>query len=146
MIFTAQPNEILIVIFIKSTDMKSDKLIIFMLLLSVLSSCDKPTDDFTGNHIDENIIGTWSRTFSTRDANNSITLFADTIEFRSDNTGNQRIFAFDQPWHSYSFQFYTQDSILYIMDTGSKNSPPRSFSIQNDSLTLMGGIPYIKLN
>jgi hypothetical protein len=33
-----------------------------------------------------------------------------------------------------------------MMPTGTKDSLPRSYSIRNDSLTLLGGIPYIRLN
>lgn len=126
--------------------MKKIIFVTLFFLISVLSSCEKSIDSFLGKNADENLIGTWTRTYSTRDINNSISFFTDTIEFRSDNNGHQRIFVFDEPWNSFSFQYYTQDSVIYMRPSGTMDSPPRIYSIDNDSLTLMGGIPYIKLN
>ena len=110
----------------------------------LMVSCEKRNDDpddfsITGKSFDQRILGKWMRSYSTRDANNGITLWTDSLIFENDNLGNQKIYQFSELTVKTPFQFYSEKNTLVIRVE--KDLTKWSYSIRNDSLFLTTYLP-----
>jgi len=101
-------------------------------------------ESYLGKNMDVKLIGAWRKKYSTRDSNNSITIFIDTIQFGMNNSGSQTIYKFTELDNSFSFKYYTEDNLVFIRPEGMEDANPSNYYIQNDSLFISVGIPYIK--
>lgn len=119
-------------------------LIILIGIGLLMGSCNETNDnpdDFniTGKYFDQKILGRWTRNYSTRDINNGITLWADTLIFEKDNLGNQKIYQFSELTEEIPFQFYSEKDTLVLRIE--KNLRKWCYSIKNDSLILTMPVP-----
>jgi hypothetical protein len=110
----------------------------------LMASCEKTNDnpdDFsiTGKSFDQKILGKWTRNYSTRDANNGITLWTDTLIFENDNLGNQKLYQFSELTEKIPFQFYSEKDTLVLRIE--KDLRKWCYSIKNDSLILTAPLP-----
>jgi len=110
----------------------------------LMGSCKKTidnTDDFdiTGKYFDQKILGKWARNYSTRDINNGITFWADTLIFENDNLGHQKVYQFSELTENIPFQFYSEkDTLVFRIETDLRKW---CYSIKNDSLILTLPLP-----
>lgn len=116
--------------------------------IAILYSCEKTyekiPESYLGKNLDNHLIGYWYKTYSTRDAQNAITIFTDTIQFRLNNSGSQTIYKFTEFENSFSFEYYTENNFVFIRPEGNEDAIPRNYHIRNDTLYFSGGIGYIK--
>jgi hypothetical protein len=120
------------------------KMILFTVIMFLLFSCEKTPESYVGKNMDVDLIGTWCKTYSTRDFHNSITIFTDTIRFGLNNSGSQVLYQFTKLEYSSSFQYFTDNNLVYLRPDGMEDANHLMYIIQNDSLFLSEGIPYIK--
>ena len=85
----------------------------------LMGSCKKTNDnpddfDITGKYFDQKILGKWARNYSTRDINNGITFWADTLIFENDNLGIQKVYQFSKLAEKIPFQFYSEKDTLVL--------------------------------
>lgn len=118
---------------------------ILLAICLLFLSCDKLPESYNGKNTDPDLIGTWARSYSSRDSYNGITLFTDTIRFGVNNQGLNIIYAFDRIENKYLFQYYSEDNIVYIRPDGMDKPNPQTFRVQNDSLSIFGGPHYLKV-
>lgn len=119
-------------------------LLILLCIGLLVASCKKTNDspnDFniTGKSFDQKILGKWTRNYSTRDANNGITLWTDTLTFENDNLGSQKIYQFTELTEKIPFQFYSENDTLVLRVE--KDLRKWCYSIKNDSLILIAPLP-----
>lgn len=117
---------------------KTAGVILFLSLL--LSGCkkDEVLNTFEGKSIDNNILGIWTRNYSSRDINNSITDWKDTLVFENNNIGKNKIYQFSELFQNLTFQYYTEENTLFLFfeETTDQNVIKWMYSIRNDSLLL----------
>jgi hypothetical protein len=118
--------------------------LIGIILISVACSEKEQLITYFGKSIDGSIIGNWNTSYSSRDLNNGITVFYDTIIFKSDNQGVHTIYKFSDLYFAQTFQFYTKDDSLLIIYDQTKEEVLKIYSIRNDSLIFKGNKIYIK--
>lgn len=99
---------------------------------------------YFGKSIDGSIIGNWNTSYTSRDLNNGITVFYDTIIFKSNNQGVHTVYNFNTLDFTKTFQFYTKDDSLHIRYDQTQDDLLRIYSVRNDSLILKGNKIYIK--
>ncbi len=116
----------------------------FIGIILILFSCtDKDhLDLYSSKSVDDLIIGKWNTSYISRDLNNGITAFYDTMTFSSNNHGYHKIYEFNTLYFSHSFQFYTEDSSLRIKYDQIEDEVLWTYTIQNDSLILKGNKIY----
>ena len=119
-------------------------LLILLCIVSLVTACKKTNDnldDFSlvGKSVDQKMLGKWTRNYSTRDANNGITLWTDTLTFENDNLGSQKIYQFTELTEKIPFQFYSENDTLVLRVE--KDLRKWCYSIKNDSLILIAPLP-----
>ena len=115
------------------------------LFLILLACTDKDqTGTYFGKNIDDSIIGTWSTSYISRDLFNSIIVYKETLTFKPNNHGDQRLYKFNTLDFSHFFQFYTEDNSLTIKYDQIEDEVHWNYIIRNDSLILEGNRIYIK--
>jgi hypothetical protein len=115
------------------------------LFLILLACTDKDqTGTYFGKNIDDSIISTWNTSYISRDLNNGITVYNDTLTFKSNNHGDHKVYEFNTLDFSHFFQFYTEDNSLTIKYDQIEDEVHWSYTIRNDSLILEGNRIYIK--
>lgn len=126
--------------------MKKNILIFFTLcFLTLLFSCGKD-DIVLPDTFDPSLVGTWAKTYSTIDNGFMITIWHDTLEFRSDQTGRKALYRFDMPETIFQFRFYTEDGRLYDIPYNHDQFRSMEYLIETDSLYLNGSThPYFRL-
>jgi hypothetical protein len=110
--------------------------LIGVILISFACTNEDQNGYFSGNSVDDMIIGKWNTSYSSRDLNNGITVFFDTITFNSNNHGYHKIHEFNSLHFSHSFQFYTEGSTLHLKYDQVEGEVLWTYSIRNDSLIL----------
>ena len=117
-------------------------------IILILFACSEKDQLITyfGKNIDGSIIGNWNTSYTSRDLNNGITVFYDTIIFKSNNQGVHTVYNFNTLDFTKTFQFYTKDDSLHIRYDQTQNEVLRIYSVRNDSLILKGNKIYIKNN
>ena len=113
-------------------------------LISFACTNKDQLDTYSGRSVDDLIIGEWNKSYSSRDLNNGITVFYDTITFESNNQGYHKIYKFNALDFSHSFQFYTEDKFLRIKYDQFEDEDHWSYSIRNDSLILGDNKIYLR--
>jgi hypothetical protein len=119
-------------------------LLILLCFLSLVTACKKTNDnpdDFslTGKFFDQKILGEWTRNYSTRDANNGITIWAETLIFENGNLGIQKVYQFSELTEKIPFQFYSEKDTLVLRIE--KDLRKWCYLIKNDSLILTAPLP-----
>jgi hypothetical protein len=81
-----------------------------------LLSCEKANDNdsdgsIIGRYFDQELIGTWTMNYSTRDINNGITSWTDSIRFEENNFGTQQTYRFSELEQDLSFLYYTDRDV-----------------------------------
>lgn len=110
-----------------------------------LLSCDKANDNesdspVTGRFIDQELIGTWTMNYSSRDLNNGIISWIDSIRFEENNFGTQKTYRYSSLEQDFSFLYYTaNDSLFLIQD---KKEDIWIYTIKNDSLSMTSLQPH----
>lgn len=126
--------------------MKNPFLYLFVgITLVITTACDKLPETFSGRDIDSRIIGTWTRTYMSKDMHNSMTIFQDTLWLGIGNQGKQVIYKFDDPDVVMDFSFYTIDTLFVFRPTGTEETYKRTYKVSGDSLTFGNEISYTKL-
>jgi hypothetical protein len=120
------------------------QILIGIILISIACSEKDQMITYSGKSIDGSIIGNWNTSYSSRDLNNGITVFYDTIIFKADNQGVHAIYKFSDLYFAQTFQFYTKDDSLHIYYDLTKDEVLKIYSIRNDSLIFKGNKIYIK--
>ena len=115
---------------------------IFLILFACTDKDQMVT--YFGKSIDDSIIGEWNTSYISLDLNYGITVFYDTLTFKSTNEGDQKIYKFNTLDFSHSFQFYTEDNSLHIKYDQIEDEILWTYSILNDSLILRGNKIYIR--
>ncbi len=114
--------------------------LLFLFLNLLFSGCkkDEDSDTFIGKSIDNDILGTWTREYSSTDMQNSITMWKDSLVFENNNTGSQKTYQFSEMSQNITFQYYTEEGTLYlyIEELIDQNIAKWSYTIRNDSLLL----------
>ncbi|MGQ1785031.1 MULTISPECIES: hypothetical protein [unclassified Saccharicrinis] len=91
--------------------------------------------DFLNATLDEQIVGTWVQGGMSKDLDNAITVWTDSIRFNSDNTGSQSVYQFKDLYSHLSFNYYTERDSLFIFVKGKRHASWH-YEIRNDSLML----------
>lgn len=110
----------------------------------LLFACEKTNDNLEdsniiGKYSDQELLGVWIMNYSTRDMNNGITIWTDSIEFDDNNAGNRMIFQFSNLEEEIPFQYYTdKDSLFLYID---KTKEKWIYAIRNDSLIMKTSLP-----
>ena len=127
--------------------LNSRQLFTFILLFCFLS-CEKTdisnSNIYSNMPVDNRLIGDWYKRYSVIGDHNSITVYTDSIEFISNNFGNRSIYKFLELDLNYTFQFYTEDSVIYLKYDHINVFDKWSYTVRNDSLFISGRIPYIR--
>ena len=127
--------------------LKSRHFFTFILLFCFLS-CEKTdisnSNNFSNMPVDNRLIGAWHKRYSVVGFHNSITPCTDSIEFNSNNFGSRSIYKFLELDLNNTFQFYTDDSIIYLKYDHTNDIVKWSYTVRNDSLFFPGRIPYIR--
>ena len=116
--------------------------LICIILISFACTSEDQIGSFSGKSVDDLIIGKWNTSYSSRDLNNGITVFFDTITFNSSNQGYHIIYEFNNLRFSNPFQFYTEGSSLHLKYNQIEDEVLWTYSILNDSLILKGNKIY----
>jgi hypothetical protein len=121
--------------------------IAIFVLIYCFFSCDKSESkeiiDYFNMPVDENLIGDWHKSYSVVGDQNSISVWTDSIQFNSNNSGSRRIHKLGPVPDSYfTFEFYTEDNTIFLKyDVGNEKW---TYVIRNDSLFIRGRIPYVR--
>lgn len=107
-----------------------------LLILLTFPACSKITDDFSGQTIDDSLIGKWNKQYNIRDSENGITLLFDTIVFNSDNSGIWVRYIFSELDKSDPFYYYTKGEKLHIKFVINRAQNTWGYKIRNDTLTI----------
>jgi len=107
-----------------------------LLILLTFAACTKINEDFSGQNIDNSLIGKWNKQYNITDPDNGITLLFDTIIFNSDNSGIWVRYRFSELDNSDPFYFYTEDENLYIKFVKNDVQNIWTYKIKNDTLTI----------
>ncbi len=113
--------------------------------LVIATSCDKLPENFSDRDIDSRIIGTWTRSYMSKDMHNSMTIFHDTLWLGTGNQGRQVIYKFDDRDVVMDFSFYTIDTLFVYRPTGTEETYKKTYKVSGDSLTFGKEISYTKL-
>ena len=116
--------------------------LICIILISFACTNEDQIGIFSGKSADDLIIGKWNTSYTSRDLNNGITVFSDTITFNSSNHGYHKIYEFNSLHFSHSFQFYTEGSSLHLKYDQIEDEVLWTYSILNDTLILKGSMIY----
>ena len=116
--------------------------LIGIILISFACTNEDQIGSFSGKSVDDLIIGKWNTSYSSRDLNNGIAVFFDTITFNSNNQGYHKIYEFNSLHFSHPFQFYTEGSSLHLKYDQIEDEVLWTYSILNDSLILKGNKIY----
>lgn len=119
--------------------------IIVGITLVIAASCDKLPETFSDRDIDSRIIGTWTRSYMSKDMHNSMTIFHDTLWLGTGNQGRQVIYKFDDRDVVMDFSFYTIDTLFVFRPKGTEETYKRTYKVSGDSLTFEKEISYTKL-
>lgn len=119
--------------------------IIVGITLVIATSCDKLPETFSDRDIDSRIIGTWTRSYMSKDMHNSMTIFHDTLWLGTGNQGRQVIYKFDDRDVVMDFSFYTIDTLFVFRPKGTEETYKRTYKVSGDSLTFEKEISYTKL-
>jgi hypothetical protein len=115
-----------------------------IMLTALILSCEKSENDYSNKTIDTNLIGVWKNTYSTRDLNNGITIFTDTILFNPDNSGSWYMYRFSEPESKSSFNFFTENNLIHLKFKESGDQNLLIYEVRNDSLILSGTATFTK--
>lgn len=116
----------------------------------MLIACKKTNDNFEGSSIigkysDKELLGVWIMNYSSRDINNGITSWTDSIKFDDSNAGNRMIYQFSNLEEDIPFLYYTEKDNLFFYIGQIKEK--WVYTIRNDSLFLTIPFPaYSSLN
>ncbi len=122
-------------------------IMVTFILLFCFFSCEKSETEesvsYSNMPVDNRLIGAWYKSYSVVGDHNSISVWTDSIQFNSNNTGSRRIIRLGpEPEINYTFEFYTEDRTIYLIyDEGNEKW---TYAIRNDSLFIFGRIPYIR--
>ena len=116
--------------------------LIGILLISFACTNEDQIGSYSGKSVDDLIIGKWNTSYSSRDLNNGITVFYDTITFNSSNKGYHKIYEFNNIRFSNPFQFFTEGNSLHLKYDQIEGEILWTYSILNDSLILKGNKIY----
>jgi hypothetical protein len=118
---------------------------VFVIMLTALIlSCEKSQDDYSNKSIDTNLIGVWKNTYSTRDLNNGITIFTDTLSFKSDNSGYWHMYRFSETESKNSFNYYIEGNMLHLKFNKSGDRNIWNYEVRNDSLIISGSAKFTR--
>jgi len=125
--------------------MKAFLLILILGALLLLSCKHEDSVDikFTGKPIDEELPGLWVRNYSSRDMNNGITVWTDSIYFSETNSGYQRTYQFTGLKENNQFEYYSEKDTLSILIH--QKVEKWVYSIRNDSLFMSSSLPLYSI-
>jgi hypothetical protein len=117
--------------------MKTNRLIpLLLFIFFLLSSCEKSKETYKGKPIDIQLIGEWTRSYSSVSQDMQITLYTDSIIFKSDNTGIWSTYRFRAIESSSNFNFFTSLDTIHLMYTQKNNYLELMYDVKGDSLIL----------
>jgi hypothetical protein len=119
-------------------------LVLVILIAAIILSCEKSGDNYSNKPIDNNLIGDWKKTYFTRDWDNMITIFTDTLSFNNDNSGSWYMYRFSETESKSSFNYFTQNNLIHLKFKKSGDQNIWTYEVRNDSLILSGTATYTK--
>jgi hypothetical protein len=116
--------------------------IVLLLIVLLAFSCEESNLSYSGMPIDNEILGTWQRTYSVVSQQNAITVYTDTINFNSSNLGDLKNYRFNDIEVCRRFQFYTNGDSIYLLFNDNNKEEIWPYYIRNDSLIISERLPY----
>ena len=110
-----------------------------LLLFACKKTNDNLEDSIIGKYSDQELRGIWTMSYSTRDMNNGITIWTDSIEFADNNRGNRMIYQFSNLEDDIPFHYYTEEDSLFLYMKQIKEK--WIYTIRNDSLIMKTSNP-----
>jgi hypothetical protein len=119
-------------------------IVLIIMITALILSCEKSQKVYSNKTFDNNLIGVWKNTYSTRDLNNGITIFTDTLSFNSDNSGSWYMYRFSEPESKSSFNYFTENNLIHLKFKESGDQNLLTYEVRNDSLILSGTATFTK--
>jgi hypothetical protein len=111
---------------------------VFLILVAsgfLLLSCEKTNDTIIiGKDFDHELLGDWRMSYLTKDVQNNITSWTDSIKFDENNAGNRKIYRFSELEEDIPFLYYTEKDSLFLQID--QNIETWIYTIRSDSLIM----------
>jgi hypothetical protein len=118
--------------------------VLVILITTIILSCEKSEDNYSNKPIDNNLIGVWKKTYFTRDWDNMITIFTDTLSFNNNNSGSWYMYRFSEAESKSSFNYFTENNLIHLKFKKYGDQNIWTYEVRNDSLILSGTATYTK--